>query len=115
MRRTDVFDQFVRALGPAHHLHRDRTRGGAHFAHEHTPDASRFVSQIAPAATHIHWVTAILIRNSGEGVLTQALAGWKCYITNLTKVAPEFVIDAYHQSWHIKKCFRMSNTTYRPG
>jgi hypothetical protein len=44
MRRTDVFDQFVTALGPAHHLHRDRTRGGPHFAHEYPPVPTRLVS-----------------------------------------------------------------------
>jgi hypothetical protein len=30
------------------------------------------------------------------------------YTTNLTTVSPEFVIDAYHQLWHIDKSFRMS-------
>jgi hypothetical protein len=39
---------------------------------------------------------------------TRALAGWKGYTTNLTKVSPEFVIDAYHQLWRIEKAFRMS-------
>ena len=28
--------------------------------------------------------------------------------TNLTTATPEFVIDAYHQLWHIEKSFRMS-------
>ncbi len=28
---------------------------------------------------------------------TRALAGWKGYTTDLTKVSPEFVIDAYHR------------------
>jgi transposase len=40
---------------------------------------------------------------------TRALAGWKGYTTNLTTASPEFVIDAYHQLWHIEKSFRMSN------
>jgi transposase len=39
---------------------------------------------------------------------TRALAGWKGYTTNLTTASPEFVIDAYHQLWHIEKSFRMS-------
>ena len=39
---------------------------------------------------------------------TRASAGWKGYTTNLTKASPEFVIDAYHQLWHIEKSFRMS-------
>jgi hypothetical protein len=39
---------------------------------------------------------------------TRALAGWKGYTTNLTTVSPEFVIDTYHQLWHIEKSFRES-------
>lgn len=39
---------------------------------------------------------------------TRALAGWKGYTTNLTSASSEFVIDAYHQLWHIEKSFRMS-------
>jgi transposase len=39
---------------------------------------------------------------------TQAPAGWKGYADNLTTASPEFVIDAYHQLWHIEKRFRMS-------
>jgi hypothetical protein len=39
---------------------------------------------------------------------TRALAGSKGYTTNLTKVSPEFVIDAYHRLWRIEKAFRMS-------
>lgn len=38
----------------------------------------------------------------------QALAGWKGYTTNLTSQTSQFVIDAYHQLWHIEKSFRMS-------
>jgi hypothetical protein len=36
------------------------------------------------------------------------LAGWKGYTTNLTGQTADFVIDAYHQLWHIEKSFRMS-------
>lgn len=39
---------------------------------------------------------------------TRALAGWKGYTTNLTDASSSFVIDAYHQLWHIEKSFRMS-------
>ncbi len=39
---------------------------------------------------------------------TRALAGWKGCTTNLVGQPPEFVIDAYHQLWHIEKAFRMS-------
>jgi len=41
-------------------------------------------------------------------VKTRALAGWKGYTTNLAGQTPQFVIDAYHQLWHIEKAFRMS-------
>jgi transposase len=37
----------------------------------------------------------------------RALAGWKPYVTNLD-AAPEFVIGAYHQLWHVEHSFRMS-------
>lgn len=36
------------------------------------------------------------------------LAGLKGYVTNLTKQPPEFIINSYHQLWHIEKSFRMS-------
>lgn len=39
---------------------------------------------------------------------TRALAGWKGYTTNLTDETSQFVIDAYHQLWHIERAFRMS-------
>src|SRR4029077_904609 len=39
---------------------------------------------------------------------TRALAGWKGYTTNLTAKSSTFVIDAYHQLWHIEKAFRVS-------
>ncbi|MBX7133605.1 MAG: IS1634 family transposase [Fimbriimonadaceae bacterium] len=39
---------------------------------------------------------------------TRALAGWKGYTTNLVGQPTTFVIDAYHQLWHIEKAFRMS-------
>jgi hypothetical protein len=40
----------------------------------------------------------------------RALAGFKGYITSLLPdtATAEFVIDAYHQLWHIEKSFRMS-------
>jgi hypothetical protein len=31
----------------------------------------------------------------------RTLAGWKSYITNIANPTPQFVIDAYHQLWHI--------------
>jgi len=39
---------------------------------------------------------------------TRALAGWKGYTTNLVDQPATFVINAYHQLWHIEKAFRMS-------
>jgi len=38
---------------------------------------------------------------------TRALAGWKSYVTNL-ETSPEYVINAYHQLWHVEHSFRMS-------
>jgi hypothetical protein len=38
----------------------------------------------------------------------RGLAGWKGYTTNLTGQTAQFVVDAYHQLWHIEKSFRMS-------
>lgn len=38
----------------------------------------------------------------------RALAGWKPYVTNLLEADPSYVIDAYHQLWHIENAFRMS-------
>jgi hypothetical protein len=39
---------------------------------------------------------------------TRAFSRWKGYTTNFTTTGAEFVIDAYHQLWHIEKAFRMS-------
>ncbi len=39
---------------------------------------------------------------------TRTLADWKGYTSDLTKVSPGFVIDAYHRLWRIEKAFRMS-------
>jgi hypothetical protein len=38
----------------------------------------------------------------------RGLAGLEGYTTNLTGVTAQFVIDAYHQLWHVEKAFRMS-------
>jgi len=35
------------------------------------------------------------------------------YITNMTDPTPEFVINAYHQLWHVEKSFRMSKHDLR--
>jgi hypothetical protein len=43
----------------------------------------------------------------------RALAGWKGYITNTDNPSGQFVIDAYHQLWHIEKSFRMSKHDLR--
>jgi hypothetical protein len=43
----------------------------------------------------------------------RTLAGWKSYITNIANPSPQFVIDAYHQLWHIEKAFRMSKHDLR--
>jgi transposase len=36
------------------------------------------------------------------------------HTTKLTSASPEFVIDAYHQLWHIEKSFRMSKHDLQP-
>jgi hypothetical protein len=43
----------------------------------------------------------------------RTMAGIKGYLTNITNPTPEFVIDAYHQLWHIEKAFRMSKHDLR--
>ena len=43
----------------------------------------------------------------------RGLAGLKGYITNIDNPSPEFVIDAYHQLWHVEKSFRMSKHDLR--
>ena len=43
----------------------------------------------------------------------RTLAGWKGYVTNLANPNAGFVIDAYHQLWHIEKSFRMSKHDLR--
>lgn len=35
--------------------------------------------------------------------MTRALAGLKGYTTNLTDASAEFVIDAYHELWHVEE------------
>ena len=40
----------------------------------------------------------------------RALAGIKSYVTNVANPTPEFVIDAYHQLFHIEKSFRMAKS-----
>jgi hypothetical protein len=51
MSGSDVLDELVAAAGLAHHLHRHRARGGANFAHEHSADPTRLVSQNPPTTT----------------------------------------------------------------
>ncbi len=43
----------------------------------------------------------------------RSLAGIKGYTTNLVEASPQFVIDAYHQLWHVEKSFRMSKHDLR--
>ena len=50
---ADMLNDDVTAAVLAHHLHRDRARGGAHFAHEHPPNPTHLASQNAPTAGHI--------------------------------------------------------------
>jgi hypothetical protein len=38
----------------------------------------------------------------------RTLAGWKPYVTNMVDAEPGFIINAYHQLWHVEHAFRMS-------
>jgi hypothetical protein len=88
----------------------DRARRTLRGIDEQVAKAQRAVDGRAPVKRnrYIHLSGATKSVNRQLEAKTRALAGWKGYTTNLTKVSPEFVIDAYHQLWHIEKAFRMS-------
>jgi len=77
---------------------------------EQVAKAQRAVDGNAPVKRnrYIQLTGATKSVNRSLEAKTRALAGWKGYTTNLTTVTPQFVIDAYHQLWHIEKSFRMS-------
>ncbi|BCQ09159.1 IS1634 family transposase [Mycobacterium heckeshornense] len=88
----------------------DRARRTLRGIDEQVAKAERAVDGHAPVKRnrYIQLVGATKRVNRQLEAKTRALAGWKGYTTNLTTVSPEFVIDAYHQLWHIEKSFRMS-------
>jgi transposase len=88
----------------------DRARRTLRGIDEQVAKAERAVDGKAPVKRnrYIHLSGATKSVNRELEAKTRAQAGWKGYTTNLTTATPEFVIDAYHQLWHIEKSFRMS-------
>lgn len=88
----------------------DRARRTLRGIDEQVAKAERAIDGHAPVKRnrYIQLSGAIKSVNRQLEAKTRALAGWKGYTTNLATAGPEFVIDAYHQLWHIEKAFRMS-------
>ena len=88
----------------------DRARRTLRGIDEQIRKAERAVDGHAPVKRnrYIHLSGATKTVNRTLEAKTRALAGWKGYTTNLTTQSSAFVIDAYHQLWHIEKAFRMS-------
>ena len=88
----------------------DRARRTLRGIDEQVAKAQRAVDGHAPVKRnrYIQLTGATKNVNRQLEAKTRALAGWKGYTTNLTSQRAEFVIDAYHQLWHIEKSFRMS-------
>jgi hypothetical protein len=93
----------------------DRARRTLRGIDEQVAKAEKAVNGHAPVkrTRYIQLSGATKSVNRTLEAKARALAGWKGYTTNLTKVSPEFVIDAYHQLWHIEKSFRMSKHDLR--
>ena len=88
----------------------DRARRTLRGIDEQIAKAQRAVDGHAPVKRnrYIQLTDATKSVNRTLEAKTRALAGWKGYTTNLTTESAQFVIDAYHQLWHIEKAFRMS-------
>mgnify|MGYP001991471393 FL=1 len=88
----------------------DRARRTLRGIDEQVRKAERAVDGHAPVKRnrYIQLAGATKSVNRTLETKTRALAGWKGYTTNLTSASSTFVIDAYHQLWHIEKSFRMS-------
>ena len=88
----------------------DRARRTLRGIDEQVRKAERVVDGHAPVKRnrYIQLAGATKSVNRTLEAKTRALAGWKGYTTNLTTQSSAFVIDAYHQLWHIEKAFRMS-------
>ncbi len=93
----------------------DRARRTLRGIDEQVAKAQRAVEGHAPVKRnrYIQLTGATKSVNRQLEAKTRTLAGWKGYTTNLTTVSPEFVIDSYHQLWHIEKSFRMSKHDLR--
>ena len=88
----------------------DRARRTLRGIDEQVRKAERAVDGHAPVKRnrYIQLSGATKTVNRALETKTRALAGWKGYTTNLVDQSATFVIDAYHQLWHIEKAFRMS-------
>ena len=88
----------------------DRARRTLRGIDEQVRKAERAVDGHAPVKRnrYIQLSGATKTVNRTLATKTRALAGWKGYTTNLVDQPATFVIDAYHQLWHIEKAFRMS-------
>jgi Transposase DDE domain len=88
----------------------DRARRTLRGIDEQVRKAQRAVDGHAPVKRnrYIHLSGATKSVNRSLEAKTRALAGWKGYTTNLVDQPATFIIDAYHQLWHIEKAFRMS-------
>jgi len=88
----------------------DRARRTLRGIDEQIAKAQRAVGGHAPVKRnrYIQLTGATKSVNRTLEAKTRTLAGWKGYTTNLTTESAQFVIDAYHQLWHIEKAFRMS-------
>jgi Transposase DDE domain len=88
----------------------DRARRTLRGIDEQVRKAERAVDGHAPVKRnrYIQLSGATKSVNRTLEAKTRALAGWKGYTTNLVDQPAAFVIDAYHQLWHIEKAFRMS-------
>lgn len=78
--------------------------------------AERAVDGHAPVKRnrHIQLSGAAKSVNRTLEAKTRALAGWKGYTANLTSASPEFVIDTYHQLWHVGSPSGYPSTTCKP-
>ncbi len=88
----------------------DRARRTLRGIDEQVRKAERAVNGHAPVKRnrYIQLTGATKTVNRTLEAKTRSLAGWKGYTTNLVDQPATFVIDAYHQLWHIEKAFRMS-------
>jgi transposase len=87
----------------------DRARRTEHGIDQQVKKAERAIQGLAPVKRNrfIQLTGGVRQINRPLETKARALAGLKSYITNLDATA-EFVIDAYHQLWHVEKAFRMS-------